>query len=182
MKKYSVMLDDLIHQSGMSLTEVSNKCKELGVNVTVSYLSKLRNGKMPPPSYKITVVLAKTLGVEPEKLLAAGRNEESENEKQELIEALETVYPDLEYGEIYEKMMEIYVAYHQILEPIEGLTLEEEEEVNEWYRAEQKQQEIDLEKLLEGKSLKWDDEILSEDKRRRAIEMLKLLFNTKKDT
>lgn len=144
---------------------------------------KFKNGKMPPPSYKITVVLAKILGVEPERLLAAGRNEESENEKQELIEALETVYPDLEYAEIYEKMMEIYVAYHQILEPID-LTAEEIEEINEVWRSkeEQEQKEIDLEKLLEGKTLTWGDEVLNEDERRRAIEMLKLLFNTKKDT
>lgn len=43
-------------------------------------------------------------------------------------------------------------------------------------------EEFDLEKALKNKTLTWGDEVLSEDERRRAIEMLKLLFNTKKDT
>lgn len=40
---------------------------------------------------------------------------------------------------------------------------------------------IDLEKLLKNKTLRWGDEVLDESERKRAIDMLNLLFQNNKD-
>jgi transcriptional regulator with XRE-family HTH domain len=45
-----------------------------------------------------------------------------------------------------------------------------------------KNEEFDLEKVLRGKTLKWGEEVLTEEDRKKAIEMLKILFNFKQDT
>jgi transcriptional regulator with XRE-family HTH domain len=41
---------------------------------------------------------------------------------------------------------------------------------------------IDLEELLKDKNLTWKNEILSDDEKKRALEILKILLNGKKDT
>jgi transcriptional regulator with XRE-family HTH domain len=91
---YSSLLSDLIDKSGLSLTEISNQAETLGQKITTSYLSKLKNGKMPPPSYKISIVLAQALNVEPELLIVASMKDHNEANKEELENSLDEIYPD----------------------------------------------------------------------------------------
>jgi transcriptional regulator with XRE-family HTH domain len=91
---YSSLLSDLIDKSGLSLTEISNQAETLGQKITSSYLSKLKNGKMPPPSYKVSIVLAQVLNVEPELLIVAGMKDHNEANKEELENSLNEIYPD----------------------------------------------------------------------------------------
>jgi repressor LexA len=91
---YSSLLSDLIDKSGLSLTEISNQAETLGQKITSSYLSKLKNGKMPPPSYKVSIVLAQVLNVEPELLIVAGMKDHNEANKEELENSLDEIYPD----------------------------------------------------------------------------------------
>jgi transcriptional regulator with XRE-family HTH domain len=90
---YSSLLSDLIDKSGLPLIEISNQAETLGQKITPSYLSKLKNGKMPPPSYKISIVLAQVLNVEPELLIVAGMKDHDEANKEELKNSLDEIYP-----------------------------------------------------------------------------------------
>lgn len=114
--KYSEVLNKAIEKSGLSLTDICEMVQLSGQKLTNSYLSKLRNGKMPPPSYGISVSLAKALDVKPEILLAAGVNESKESDKKELETALNAAYPDEEYGNIYERAAAIIVDPKMVME------------------------------------------------------------------
>jgi transcriptional regulator with XRE-family HTH domain len=94
MNHYSSLLSELIDKSGLSLTEISLRAEKHGQKITTSYLSKLKNGKMPPPSFKMSIVLAQTLDVEPEVLILAGIKEQTEANKEELENTLDEIYPD----------------------------------------------------------------------------------------
>lgn len=115
--RYSTILSDLIEKSGLSLTEISERVEKLGHKITPSYLSKLKNAKMPPPSYKISVTLANVLGVDPVHLLAAGQNDIAESTKNDLIEVLKNAYPENDFGEIFEKAMQVCLSPYQNLKP-----------------------------------------------------------------
>jgi transcriptional regulator with XRE-family HTH domain len=62
--------------------------------MTTSYLSKLKNGKMPPPSFKMSIALALSLDVEPEILLSAGIQDNTKHNQEELIKALHDLHPE----------------------------------------------------------------------------------------
>jgi transcriptional regulator with XRE-family HTH domain len=94
MSHYSSLLNELIDRSGLSLTEISLRAEKYGQKITTSYLSKLKNGKMPPPSYKISIVLAQTLDVEPEVLILAGIKDNNVANKEELENSLDEIYPE----------------------------------------------------------------------------------------
>ncbi len=60
--RYATMLDDMIKSSELSLRQISKRCSELEISITPSYVSQLRNGKLPPPSEEISLALAKVCG------------------------------------------------------------------------------------------------------------------------
>jgi transcriptional regulator with XRE-family HTH domain len=104
MNNYSTLLSDLIDKSGLSLTEISARAEKHGQKITTSYLSKLKNGKMPPPSFKISIALALCLDVDPELLLSAGVKDNIENNQEELKKELQEVYPDLDHIQVAKKV------------------------------------------------------------------------------
>ena len=56
---YAEMLDGIIEQSELSLRQISKRCAELDLTITPSYISQLKNGKLPPPSAEVSMVIAK---------------------------------------------------------------------------------------------------------------------------
>jgi repressor LexA len=92
--KYSSLLSELIDRSGLSLTEIAARTEKHGQKMTTSYLSKLKNGKMPPPSFKMSIALALSLDVEPEILLSAGIQDNTKHNQEELIKALHDLHPE----------------------------------------------------------------------------------------
>lgn len=56
---YTEMLNNLINESGMNQKEISAKCKELGEDVTTTYLSALKNTNGKMASDNISRVIAK---------------------------------------------------------------------------------------------------------------------------
>jgi len=52
------MLDSIIQKSGLSLRKIAALCLDKGYNITPSYISQLKNGKLAPPSEDISKVLA----------------------------------------------------------------------------------------------------------------------------
>jgi PGF-pre-PGF domain-containing protein len=63
-KKFGEILRKLRYQAGMTLTEVAGKC---GIDFT--YLSKIENGILPPPSEKVILQLAEILDTDKDELL-----------------------------------------------------------------------------------------------------------------
>lgn len=56
---YAEMLDQIIAESGLSLRQISKMCTQFDISITPSYISQLKNGKLPPPSPEVSLALAK---------------------------------------------------------------------------------------------------------------------------
>lgn len=68
---YNETLNKYIVDSGLSLGEISLRLKNNGIDISKSYISKLKNGDKPPASEEVTRALAEITGGDPEKLLLA---------------------------------------------------------------------------------------------------------------
>ncbi len=53
------MLDAIISESELSLRQISKLCTQFDISITPSYISQLKNGKLPPPSPEVSLALAK---------------------------------------------------------------------------------------------------------------------------
>lgn len=69
MKKYHEIISERIAELNINLTEIVDECENEGQKITVSYLSKLKNDRMPPPSYEVTRTLAKVLKIDSDSLV-----------------------------------------------------------------------------------------------------------------
>jgi hypothetical protein len=56
---YAEMLDEIISESELSLRQISRMCTQFDISITPSYISQLKNGKLPPPSPEVSLALAK---------------------------------------------------------------------------------------------------------------------------
>ena len=56
---YAEMLDEMITESELSLRQISKLCAQFDITITPSYISQLKNGKLPPPSPEVSLTLAK---------------------------------------------------------------------------------------------------------------------------
>lgn len=56
---YSEMLDSIIKDSKLSLRQLASKCGDLGLSITPSYISQLKNNKLPAPSPEVSITIAK---------------------------------------------------------------------------------------------------------------------------
>lgn len=66
--KYKELLSELVKNSGLTLREIAEKCKEHNLLIDPSYISKLQTGKQAPPSNDVSRTLAEVLGGDPLKL------------------------------------------------------------------------------------------------------------------
>ena len=53
------MLNNMIDRSKLSLRQITKRCADLELSITPSYISQLKNGKLPPPSPEVSMILAK---------------------------------------------------------------------------------------------------------------------------
>lgn len=56
---YADMLSAMIEKSELSLRQIAKRCADLDLSITPSYISQLKNGKLPPPSPEVSMILAK---------------------------------------------------------------------------------------------------------------------------
>lgn len=62
---YTLLLNQLIENSGLTIKEIAEKCKEYGQDITPSYISTLRNNKNNrTPSDDVSIAIAKACNVE----------------------------------------------------------------------------------------------------------------------
>lgn len=59
MMTYSQMLDSVITESKLSLRQLALRCENLGLQITPSYISQLKNNKLPPPNPEVSITIAK---------------------------------------------------------------------------------------------------------------------------
>lgn len=180
---YSSLLSELIDKSGLSLTEISQKVEKYGQKITPSYLSKLKNGKMPAPSFKISIALARTLDVDPELLLAAGFLDNKESDKEELRKSLQELYPDLDQGELMVKVLGITLSPDNIINPPNYPTEEDWKELNKMEQSfvlstpEQylvKEDDLSLENLKDKYNFKIDGQEATDEEIDKMIEYIKI--------
>ena len=69
MMNYAEMLTQMINQSELSLRQLAKRCEALELSITPSYISQLKNGKLPPPSPDVSMTLAKACGSKDESKL-----------------------------------------------------------------------------------------------------------------
>jgi transcriptional regulator with XRE-family HTH domain len=78
---YAEKLKQAITDSKKTLDQISDDCKNMGVEVTPSYISKLQNGYRKPPREKVSVAIARSLGIDPMELLECAMQEKIESMK-----------------------------------------------------------------------------------------------------
>lgn len=84
---YAKLLSAYIEKSELSLRRIAELCNKKGFSIDHSYISKLKNGKMPPPSEELSRVLAEVLGGDPETLVIEGYIEKAPEEIKKLLSA-----------------------------------------------------------------------------------------------
>lgn len=76
-EEYKKILDSMIKSSGLKLDEIAEKCKQKGVDITASYISKLRLGHRPAPDESISRAIAQVCNQDPEILIRVGNIEKT---------------------------------------------------------------------------------------------------------
>lgn len=167
---YSSLLSDLIDKSNLSLTDICSRAEKHGQKITTSYLSKLKNGKMPPPSFKISIALALSLEIDPELLLAAGIKDNSEENQKELQKALNDLYPGLEEEQLVQTASKIIESPAKIVDP--QFTVNENDLLLE--------QDLSLESLKEKFNLEIDGKPATNEEIEEMINYIKY-FRVRKE-
>lgn len=85
---YHELLAKMISQSGLTLRQISLVCKDNGVKIDPSYISKLQSGNYSPASEEVNIAIAKACSEKPEDLLYAAYIEKAPPMIQEFISQL----------------------------------------------------------------------------------------------
>lgn len=80
MSRYSILLNTIIAESGLTSKEIVEKCNELGNGIDTTRLSKLQNAKLPAPSEKVSRDIAKVCNVDDRQLVIEGYLEKAPKE------------------------------------------------------------------------------------------------------
>ena len=66
---YAEILSNIIDKSKLSLRQITRRCADLDLSITPSYISQLKNGKLPPPTPDVSMTLARACGSKDESRL-----------------------------------------------------------------------------------------------------------------
>ncbi|MGE5507780.1 MAG: helix-turn-helix domain-containing protein, partial [Chitinophagales bacterium] len=75
--KYRDLLARYLAGAGLNANQAALRCAERGCKIHRTYLSKILNGRLPPPSAEVSRVLAEVCGQDPEPLVIAGYEEKA---------------------------------------------------------------------------------------------------------
>lgn len=114
---YSKLLTKVIEESGYTATQIVEKCREKGKNIDKSYISKLQNNKIPPPSEEISRTIANICDIDERLLVIEGYIDKAPKEIKEAFISI--------------KMASTVAALHYYKNKIDKQTLDEiENEMN----------------------------------------------------
>lgn len=86
---YSETLNSMIKKSGLSLSQIAIKCKELfSISVDPSYISKLKSGNQAPASDEVNIAIAKACGGDPDNLVFEAYMEKAPDIVKKLIRGM----------------------------------------------------------------------------------------------
>lgn len=85
---YHKMLSNMIKNSRFTLKEIVERCKQEGVSIDPSYISKLQSTSQPPASDEVNIALAKVCGFDPDELLFEAYMEKAPDMIRDLITEL----------------------------------------------------------------------------------------------
>ena len=69
---YYKMLNKVVSSTKYTQEEIANKCAELGINITRTYINKLLNNKLPSPKEEVSRAIAKVCNVDERLLVIEG--------------------------------------------------------------------------------------------------------------
>jgi repressor LexA len=94
--KYRDLLARYLAGAGLNANQAALRCAERGCKIHRTYLSKILNGRLPPPSAEVSRVLAKLCGQDPEPLVIAGYEEKAPAPVRRLLARRRAEGPDQE--------------------------------------------------------------------------------------
>lgn len=128
---YADILSNMIQESGLSLRQIADRCKDMGHTITPSYISKLQSGKQAPASEDVSKAIAQACNQSPDLLIWEGYMEKAPDIirdyvnatlpilKKEMLFAIKSMFPP-EHSE------KIYISLEN-LSPIEFIKMIKEE-------------------------------------------------------
>lgn len=84
---YRELLARYLAEARLNANQAARLCTERGCPVHRTYLSKILNGRLPPPSAEVSRTLAGICGRDPEELIIAGYREKAPAPVRRLLEA-----------------------------------------------------------------------------------------------
>lgn len=123
---YKDLLDRIITESGLNLREISRRCRNKGVSLAPSYLSKLRSGKQAPPSEEVSRAIADVCGASAERLVWEGYLEKAPEVVREFVQLTYNALADMlrkmaEYQ--YPDLAEQIMKQMESLSPVEVIRM-----------------------------------------------------------
>lgn len=83
---YSQLLKDTIKKNKFTNKDIIEQLNKQNISIDKSYLSKLINGKIPPPREEISIAIAKMCGIDERLLVIEGYFDKAPKEIKELLE------------------------------------------------------------------------------------------------
>ncbi|WP_282938983.1 hypothetical protein [Paenibacillus sp. RC67] len=126
--KYHELLSRYIEESKLSLGELVLRLKNHDIEITKSYISKLKNGNKPPASEDITRALAEAAGGDPDALVMAAYIDKAPTEVREALREAERYRFVFNLIRKLIEFIEYYYAHQEVqedlLKEIQGIGFE----------------------------------------------------------
>jgi transcriptional regulator with XRE-family HTH domain len=123
---FKKVLSQAIDNSGLTIRDISKKCKELGVPITHVYVSQLKSGKSSSPSIEVCNVLSQVCNIDPNLLIIESYLDKAPTA---IVDFLELI----RFGMSYEK-------FHN--QNIDNLSYQEMKEIVEQFKLSIKEQPL----------------------------------------
>lgn len=85
------MLNEIVAKTSYSQEEIANKCTELGVPISKSYMNKLLNNKLSAPKEEISRAIAKVCNADERLLVMEGYIDKAPKEVSEAFNSLRNI-------------------------------------------------------------------------------------------
>ncbi|WP_079914705.1 hypothetical protein [Paenibacillus sp. 32352] len=116
--KYHELLSRYIEESKLSLGELVLRLKNRDIDITKSYISKLKNGNKPPASEEITRALAEVTGGDPDALVMAAYIDKAPTEVKDALREAEKYRFAFHLTRKLMDFMEFYNEHQEIQEDL----------------------------------------------------------------
>lgn len=87
---YKEILSTIVSNSGLTLRELADRCRDKGVSIDPSYISKLQTGKQAPGSEEVSRAIAEVCGADPDILIWEGYLEKAPELVKNTIDSIYT--------------------------------------------------------------------------------------------